>query len=151
MRSAWQLVMNFELYGTDWAQVEHSLVEAKVYAVHLSGQKGLSQDPSLPRPCLKIGSAGDSVSSRDLCLPRDYVGIPEEASSFPFFSTYCCYIQADHPSPYLKTLLLCLLLTGIYFLFYPDNIKINSYRIYHHRSLYPIEHLVFASKTASGS
>jgi len=35
---------------------------AQVQAMHLSDWKGWNQDPSLPRPHLKVGSGGGSVS-----------------------------------------------------------------------------------------
>ena len=34
---------------------------AQLYAVHLSDQKGWSQDLSLPRPHLRVGSGGKGV------------------------------------------------------------------------------------------
>ena len=35
--------------------------EAQVYAMHLSDQKGWSQDPPLPRPHLRVGSGGKDL------------------------------------------------------------------------------------------
>jgi len=35
---------------------------AQVHAVHLSDRKGWSQDPSLPRPYLRVGSGGTGIS-----------------------------------------------------------------------------------------
>ena len=34
---------------------------AQVHAMHLSDQKGWSQDPPLPRPHLRVGSGGKSI------------------------------------------------------------------------------------------
>ena len=34
---------------------------AQVYAMHLSDQKGWSQDPPLPRPHLSVGSGGKGI------------------------------------------------------------------------------------------
>jgi len=45
---------------------------AQVYAVHLSGQMGWSQDPSLPRPHLRVGRGRCRYLSGDPCLPEAF-------------------------------------------------------------------------------
>ena len=42
---------------------------AQVHAMHLSDQKGWSQDPPLPRPHVRVGSGGEGISSGDPYLP----------------------------------------------------------------------------------
>ena len=47
---------------------------AQLYAVHLSDQKGWSQDLSLPRPHLRVGSGGKGVLLEILVYPRPSEG-----------------------------------------------------------------------------
>ena len=41
---------------------------AQLHAVHLSDQKGWSQDPSLPRPHLRVGIGGKGISLEISCV-----------------------------------------------------------------------------------
>ena len=49
--------------------------EAQVHAMHLSDQKGWSQDPPLPRPHVRVGRGGEGISSGDPCLYEDLTGL----------------------------------------------------------------------------
>jgi len=42
--------------------------EAQVHAMHLTDQKGWSQDPFLPRPHLRAGSGSEGISLENPCL-----------------------------------------------------------------------------------
>ena len=55
---------------------------AQVKAMHLNDQKGWSQDPPLPRPHLRAGSASEYVSSGELWLPEDLSGLLKVSSIF---------------------------------------------------------------------
>ena len=55
---------------------------AQVHAVHLSNQKGWSQDRPLPTPRLRVGSEGEGISCQR-SLPT--WGLPKISNSFPSF------------------------------------------------------------------
>jgi len=49
-------------------QTKQQAISYQVYAMHLSDQKGWSQDPPFPRPHLRVGSGGEGISCwRSLC------------------------------------------------------------------------------------
>ena len=75
---------------------------AQVHAVHLCNWKGWSQDPSLPRPHLRVDSGGKGISLEILVYLR-----PSKGKQLLYFCACDCCIWA---SPYLlqaRTLLLC--------------------------------------------
>ena len=77
------------------AVIEH-LVErqgqprgAQLYAIHLSDQKGWSQDPPLPRPHLRVGSGSKDVSLEIPAYMRSSKG---KQAFFLYFCMCHCYM-----------------------------------------------------------
>ena len=66
---------------------------AQIHAVHLSDQKGWSQDPPLPRPHLRVGSGGKGIS---LEIPADLRPFKDKQFLFPLCIYGCCVWACSH-------------------------------------------------------
>ena len=77
---------------------------AQLHAMHLSDQRGWSQDPPPPRPHLRVGSGGEGISG-DLCMPEAFQ--KKKAASFSYFCIHCCQVWANPHSLQTGILQLC--------------------------------------------
>jgi len=102
--------------------------------MHLSDWKGWSQDPSLPRPHLRVGSGGgDNSCWRSLPTQT----FPKVSSSFPSFLHLCLlHLDSFAVAKDFATLLLChysitvskyiQLLTGVSPVLYPPHALVSA-------------------------